>query len=264
MAKKANKVNTDILIYDIEVLSSMSADCGSICCMSYKYLGDKKIHTISIDQYPKTYNTNVFDDSKILPKIREVLDSAAVLVGHNAKVRGNKRWGGFDLKFINTRLILHGLPPITHKSQVDTYSDMARPKLLFRSDKLSELGKSLKAPKHLLEDKNDMQFPQDWNKVIIKVPGAMTKMKKRNKADVLLTEFVYNKLKPVYEAHPNVGLLQGVDKRLFPCPQCGSTAKVHNHKKEVYATTRSIVQRLVCRACNVYFKGPTISNKGKD
>lgn len=243
-------------IFDIEVLSSMAADCGSVCCMSIKELGKRGVKTMSVEDYPATYKRDVFDDSKLVKDIVKELRSYDVLIGHNSK--SSAKWG-FDIKYINTRIIMNGLdiPPLQGITEIDTYHDLAKKHLRFRSNKLSEIGKALGAPKDWVDSKEDMQFPRDWNKYIVKAPGANKKMYKRNQVDVLLTEFVYNKLKKMHTNHPNFGYMVGVHKKEFPCPTCGQLDKVNN-KDKVRLSGKTRYQRLVCRRCSVTFRGPNL------
>lgn len=248
------------VVYDIEVLSSMAADCGSICAFSWKEHGKERVRTLTVKDYPKLYDADIFDDSALVQDIANVLVDYNVLIGHNAK--SSAKWG-FDLKYINTRLILHGLSPIKCIAEVDTLQDMAKKHMKFRSNKLSELAKALGLPEELIDSKNDMDFPRDWNAVIVKKPGAMTKMIKRNKVDVILTEMVYNKLLPICDGHPNIGFIRGYTPAEWPCPTCGECDKINN-KDRVILRNRSAYQRLICRRCNKTYPGPTIWTEWED
>lgn len=227
-----------VMFFDIEVLSSMSADCGSVCSMAYKYLGKKKVHSLAISDY-SNYDDDVFDDTELLKDIHFIISDADVIIGHYSK--------GFDLPFLNTRFILNGLPPITHKPHVDTYFDMAKRKLSFRSRKLKNLAYALKLP----EKKNPMDFPRDWNAVIVKKPGAMRKMVTYNKQDVIVLELVYEKLKAVCVNHPHLGLIAGHNKKENSCPYCASfKTKIQSY----YTTLRGKQCVRHCNECGKNWK----------
>lgn len=248
---------SNVIVYDIEVLSSLAADCGSIVCMSYKTLNKGRVKHLSIADYAKTYRKNVFDDSKLIVDIAKILDRADILIGHNAK--STTKWG-FDLKYINTRLIHHGHAPLKYIAEVDTLHDMSKKHLRLRSNKLIEVAKFLGAPEEWTDDKDDMKFPQDWNKVIIKEPGSMKKMLRRCDVDVLITEFVYNKLKTLVNSHPNIGFQHGLHKDQYPCPLCGKSDMVYK-KDNRYLTHRQSYERLHCKRneCGGHtFKGPSL------
>lgn len=241
-------------VYDIEVLSSMQADCGSVCAFSWKDYDKDIVRTLTVKDYPDTYRRDIFDDSKLIVDIAEVLNEFNILIGHNAK--STAKWG-FDLKYINTRLILHGYAPIREIAEVDTLHDMAKKHLKFRSNSLINLAKALGFPEELVDQKGDMDFPRDWNAVIVKRPGAMAKMIRRNKVDVVLTQMLYDRLLPMTTNHPNIGFMRGYEPKDYPCPTCGACDKVNN-KDRVFLKHRGAVQRLICRRCNKTYKGPSI------
>lgn len=273
-AEKAKPKKAKIATFDIEVLSSMDADCGSVCCVSWKELNKGTVKQLSLEDFPKSYEKNIFDDRALVTAVVKELSKYDVLIGHNIKPSGNKRWGGFDIKYLNTRIAVNSLdlPPLQGMKVIDTYQDIAKRWMKFRSDRLIELGKSLGAPKEWLESKNDMRFPQDWNAYIVKRPGASKKMLLRNKVDVLLTEWVYNRLQKFFPSHPNFGIINGANKLDYPCPSCGHIDKIHHKDKRYQADTSgrlvaqvAVYQRYICRhklpsggICNRVYRGPRI------
>lgn len=234
-----------IMFFDIEVLSSMDADCGSICCFSYKYKGNKNVSTFSISDY-STYEDDIFDDLELCKDIKHVLEEADVIIGHNSK--------GFDLKYINTRLMLHGLHPVMHKAHIDTYHDIARHHLKVRSRKLGTLARTFNLP----VQKGFMDFPKDWNNVIVRKRGAMQKMIKYNKDDVSVLELLYDKICELLPNPPHVGYLMGLDRKELSCLHCGGTNIIGKGRR-----TNSVSQyhRLECKDCGRSFKGPTVGSK---
>lgn len=67
-----------------------------------------------------------WDDSQIIYRLHELLQSADIIAGHNVD--------GFDLKRCNTRFIKHKLPPIVGKRTLDTLK--AAKKVAFESNTL--------------------------------------------------------------------------------------------------------------------------------
>lgn len=234
-----------ILFFDIEVLSSMDADCGSICSISYKYLGGKQVYTFSVSDY-STYEDDIFDDFELCKDIRHILEDADVIIGHNSK--------GFDLKYINTRLLIHGMHPITHKSHIDTYHDIARHYIKVRSRKLGTLARTFDLP----VQKGHMDFPKDWNNVIVRKKGAMAKMLKYNKGDVIVLELLYEKLCELLPNPPHMGLLRGLSKKQISCKFCGSE---HVHGNGYRFATNTVTHRLRCADCGKGFSGPAMDSK---
>jgi len=81
----------------------------SILCVCWRVQGERKVHSLSLTDYPKTYKNDYLDDYELCRDLREVLQDADVLVAHN----GDK----FDLKMFNARLMYHGLEPLSHYIQ---------------------------------------------------------------------------------------------------------------------------------------------------
>lgn len=94
------RINPD----DIEVPSY-------IYCISYRWYGQKKIHTISIRNFP-LFKKDIHSDREVLKAFAKVWAEADIVVGHNIKK--------FDIKKINWRLDKHKLPPYEHKKIYDT------------------------------------------------------------------------------------------------------------------------------------------------
>lgn len=125
------------------------------------------------------------DDSGILRRIWELLDQADVVIGHNSKK--------FDIKKLNARFAIKGMPPPSGFRQIDTLS-MARRHFAFTSNKLQYLSEKLcsskksehrKFPGHLL-----------WKACLSGNRSAWREMEAYNKADVVALEELYKKLVP--------------------------------------------------------------------
>ena len=87
--------------WDIET-SNLDADFGIILCSSIKPLG-KETTTIRLDEGP-TYADAPWDDKWLVKQIRDQLEEYMIVIGWNHV--------SFDLPFINSRLLKHGLKPI--------------------------------------------------------------------------------------------------------------------------------------------------------
>ena len=137
-----------ILIWDIETFPNIMArhslwhqgdpNCilqeKSIICIAYKWLGEKKTHILSILDNPERFKKDIFDDTDILKQMSEVLSDADMLVHHN----GDK----FDLKVLNGRLAMKGIPPAPPVMCYDTLK-VAKRVFKFNSNRLDYLGKAL-------------------------------------------------------------------------------------------------------------------------
>ena len=87
----------------------------SIICICYKWEGDKEVHGLTWDKKQ--------DDKKMLQDFIKIVDSADELVGHN----GDK----FDLAWIRTRCLFHGIQMFPNYVTIDTLK-VARSKFKFK------------------------------------------------------------------------------------------------------------------------------------
>jgi hypothetical protein len=126
------------------------------------------------------------DDKKILTEIHKLLDEADYVCGHNI--------AKFDLKKLNARFILHGLPPVKPFEVIDTLK-IARKHFAFTSNKLEHLARYLKCE---LEKSSHSEFSgmELWTETMKGNKKAFEAMEEYNKTDVKVTEMVFEKLLP--------------------------------------------------------------------
>ncbi len=212
-----NKIKT--LIYDIETSYTIGAVWGLyeqnvayvlqepyMLSFAYKWLGEKKVHVLSLRDFP-LYKKDKKNDKSLVSKLRDLFDEADIIIAHN----GNS----FDQKWAYARFIVHGLTPPSPAKYVDTKL-IAKSKFRFNSNSLNNLGKYLG-----IGCKIDTGGINLWVKCIEQDDQkSWDKMEKYNKQDVVLLEQVYLKMLPYITNHPNVGIIGG-DRSI--CPNCGST-----------------------------------------
>ncbi|MCS6281462.1 MAG: ribonuclease H-like domain-containing protein [Dolichospermum sp.] len=126
------------------------------------------------------------DDKKILTAIHKLLDEADYAAGHNL--------ARFDLKKLNARFILHGLPPVKPFEIIDTLR-IAKKHFAFTSNKLEHLARYLKCE---LEKSEHAEFSgmKLWTETMSGNVKAFDAMKEYNIMDVKVTEMVLEKLLP--------------------------------------------------------------------
>jgi len=202
--------NLKVLVYDIETsynivkswrvgyqLNINPSDIlheRAIICVSYKWVGEDQIYNLTWDKNQC--------DKFLLEQFIEVMNEADLLVAHN----GDR----FDLKWIKTRAIKHGLDMLIDYPQFDTLK-VAKKKFLFNSNKLDYISEFLGFGNKI---KTDMSL---WDKIILhKDNEAMIKMVEYCDMDVELLEKVYNKL--VYWEKPktHLGVIQDKVKQTSP------------------------------------------------
>lgn len=184
------------------------------------------------------------EDSSIVDGIWKLMDEADIIITHN----GIK----FDIKKLNTRFLLCGLPPPSHYLNVDTYKT-AKEVFGFSYNRLDELGK-----KFGIGSKTEMAF-DDWKMCVRGDKKYIVKMLDYCKRDVApLLEDVYLKMLPWIPSHPNLNIFTEHDG--FRCPKCESSDLSWN---TTYKTPQGLWNGFRCNACGAIGRGTTKENKVK-
>ena len=187
----------------------------------------------------KDFKPGSQDDKKVMKVLWKLLDDADIVVAHNGKK--------FDRKKVNTRFMMHGMPPPSPYKMVDTLL-IARAHFAFTSNKLNDLAVFLKLGKKVATGGFEL-----WKACLRGEMRAWHKMIRYCRKDVTLLQKVYLKLRAWDNKHPNVGLF--VDSIDPLCPKCGSKVR-----KEGFAYTNiSKFQRYQCKnkLCNGWSRGRT-------
>lgn len=178
-----------ILFFDIESagVNALKSDLGFVIIFGYKWLGEKKAHslTISAEDLAK------FNDKPLLTKAAKLIEEADLLVGHFASV--------FDKRFLNGRLLIHRLPPLPPTKLRDTCM-IARSAANYSSNRLKHLAKILGLKNQKLE--ND--WPNAWFQVMRGDAGALKGLAKYCEGDVEALEELYLRLQPYDNACPRL------------------------------------------------------------
>ena len=200
----------------------------SVC---YKWLGEKKVHTISLLDDPDRFDKDPHDDRYVAEAFHKVLLECDCVVAHNGD--------NFDMKYLKTRMLFHGLPVLPPINSIDTYK-VAKQQLLFNSNKLDYLGKFLGLGCKKPTSKGL------WMRVLQGSKEAINEMVKYNCQDVVLLEKVFNKLLPYMPNH--------INRELFGktgCPRCGST-KIQS--RGTHKAISRVYQRFQCQKCSSWFR----------
>lgn len=235
-----------ILLYDIESAPNLGWTWGKyeqdvidfraswyILSFAYKWLGEKRIHTVALPDFPN-YKKDKEDDAAVVGALYSLFCEADVLVAHN----GDK----FDQKKVAARAIKHGLGPWTPTKSVDTLK-IARNRFAFTSNKLDDLGAYLGIGRKLPNTGFVL-----WRGCMEGDPKAWATMRRYNTRDVELLEQVYLRLRPWHVSHPR--LTAYTDRPGCPCCQ----------SKEVQARGFNIAvhrrtPRWHCQGCGHWFSG---------
>lgn len=186
------------------------------------------------------------EDRAIVKDIWELLNQADIIVVQNGQA--------FDLRYMNSRFVYYGLPPLKPVEVVDTKRAYKKYLRLpsYSLDNISEY--------YGLGRKKEHEGWPLWKKCILGDPQAIKKMKLYNRHDVVLTKEIYLKIRPLIREHPNLNLILGTELR---CRNCGSK----NLRREGTKHRLSgISQKFACKDCGAWGSVPLDKNeiiKGK-
>lgn len=241
-----------IIVYDLETMPIMSeamkvfiqlsnypgqtikASINSIICVGWKEYASPKTNCLNAWDFPK-WRKNVNDDKDICLAAYEILKGADAVVTHNGK--------RFDQKFLNTRLMINGLPPLPKIPHIDTCSELKRHLMLF-NNKLDTAARFLTNERKMENGGWDL-----WVRVMNREPEAMKKMTKYCKQDVITTEALFRKLKPLINSIPNYNHFSRGIQNI--CPNCGSTRMQRRGYR--YTATKAYA-RYSCFDCGSSFR----------
>jgi hypothetical protein len=200
----------------------------AIICICYKWEEDKETHALTWDKKQ--------GDKKMLQEFVKVLNQADELVGHN----GDK----FDLAYIRTRCLFHGIELQPNFTTIDTLK-IARSKFKFNSNKLDYIARFLGLGKKI---KTDFDL---WKDIALhNDQKALDKMVKYCKMDVILLEQVYNQLKSHTQSKTHYGVIFGGDRG--SCPECGADSE--DLIRHMNRTTASGIKKIIykCKVCHQF------------
>lgn len=197
-------------------------------CWSAKWLFSDEVFSDKLSSKESVEENDV----RIVESLWHLLDEADIVIAHNGD--------SFDVPNMNTRFIVHGLPPTSPYQTIDTKL-VAKKQFGFTHNSLNALAKVLG-----LEPKMDTDFDL-WKRCVAGDDKALNYMEEYNKGDVELLEEVYLKLRPWIRPHPNLGIF--IESSTPVCPNCGSAdIKIVENKYYRTQTSKFPVFRCSCGA----------------
>lgn len=214
---------------------------GYMLTFAVKVYGQSRVKAYSIWDYPRQYAKDRRNDSELVKQLREELCDADLVIGHNIDK--------FDLRTGNTQTLLHDLPPPSPYRTYDTLKELRRIAKM-QSNKLADATEFFGLPSKL--ETGGFKL---WKACMDSDPEtsepAKRKMVRYCKHDVVLTELLYDKLKPWSKSHPNVTIGSG---QSYLCPVCAwPTRRGGTNKAKSWRT-----QRFMCLNpdCAKWSSGP--------
>lgn len=226
-----------ILIWDIEA-SNLNADFGFVFCIGWKWVGEKKTHLIKLRD-SKTFNKDCTNDKEVVEKFGEVMEQADYHVAHYGTF--------FDPQYVNTRRMIHELPPMAPATLVDTWKT-ARKKLKLHSNRLDSIFTALgvEAVKTRLD-------PKYWVRAAAGHIPSLRYIEEHCVKDVDALEKVYLKLQPILMDTPNNA---GINGKMLSCPRCGmESVNGILQKRGLCYSKNGVAQRYQCKGCGGWCTG---------
>jgi len=231
-AKQAQFVpGAKILFFDIES-TGLTADWASVLCISWKWIDEKRVHTVTILDSP-TYATDPTNDKWLLEQFERVYEQADAVVAHFGFI--------FDLRFLNTRRLLYELSPLPKAAFLDTWY-FAKKHLALKSNRLASI-----ADYFGLEEKTPLKG-SIWRAAAAGDRKAHAHIIEHCEQDIRVLEQVYYRLRPIMWNHANMNLAAGAPL-LQPagnCPKCGS---YRLQRRGRYVTRTRVQVRMQCISC---------------
>ena len=198
----------------------------AIICICYKWEDQKEVHSLNWDHKQ--------NDKRMLEAFIKVINQSDEAIGHN----GDK----FDLAWIRTRCLFHGIDMFPRYTTIDTLK-IARQKFRFNSNKLNYIADFLG-----FGQKIKTEFGL-WKRIMFdKCPTAMADMIKYCKKDVILLEKVYTELAKHIESRTHYGVVFGQDRG--SCKECGSDELIKQRKNVLASGLIKITYK--CKTCGKY------------
>lgn len=182
-----------------------------IICVGWKAQGAREVKRLTWDKKQ--------DDRQLLIDLMKDIEDADEVITHFGK--------GFDLPWLRTRILLHGLNPMPLFKIVDT-KEWASKNFYFNSNKLDYIA-SVLGFGH--KTKTEYQW---WVDILMKnCRATLAKMVDYCCRDVRLLEKVWEKLHPHCSGEVHAGVVDG--RARWTCPRTGTT-HVALSKRRVTAT----------------------------
>lgn len=222
----------NVVVFDIEACTwNFKADKGFLLCVGYKYLGDRGT-TVLTRKFP----SDPFDDKALCADMYEVLSQAEGFITHNGK--------RFDVPFLNTRLLLNGLPLLPAQTRhFDTCETIFKKLKMGASLKNSIEAFGLDAEKTPLDLKGSLRAVYGDKKEYKWIVDHCKK-------DVEATEKLYDRLKAVGAPGWSMAALQD---RPSACPVCGERGSLRRRGWNIAITRKA--PRFQCTKCGGWSAG---------
>lgn len=216
------------IIWDLETFGfDFKADKGFILCGSWKVQGEKTVYT----EVRENLGRQMWNDKDVCRKLHNVLSTADRWITHNGK--------RFDARFLNVRLLKHGLPllPPMGRRHVDT-CELTWKNLAMRASlkNISEF--------FTLKNKKTPVDLQTWTKAAAGDVKSLKEVVTHCESDVLMLEEYADIILPIQNMTEN--------------PQFHSCSPKYTESRGYRVADKLTYRRLYCSKCKSWFKGSLV------
>lgn len=232
-----------IIAWDLET-TDLNANIGHVLCVGWKVIGQKKVNLVKIDEF-QLFDSDPTDDYAVVKEAGEVLRNADGFI----------TWygGGFDIPFLNSRLLYHNLPPLppmTSSTHIDGWR-IARYKLKLNSNRLATVSTFFG-----VEEKTVISW-RKWERAAAGHRPSLRYVFDHCRQDIIVLEQVYEKIKILWPQHMNVNV---ITDRKNACPSCGKKNNFRKGGRNIAAVGWS--QRYQCKSCGKWSCGTRQTTRG--
>lgn len=160
-----------LLFYDIET-TGFQGDYGTLLVASSKFYNSKPESIVT---------TRVGNDRVAVREMKERMETADCWVSYYGK--------GFDIKFLNTRLLKHGLEPVKKRPHLDLYWTF-KSQLATNRKSLAHMLDWLEVPERKMSVSAD-----DWATAAAEWPKKQKVLRKRCESDCTTLQELYERCK---------------------------------------------------------------------
>lgn len=168
-------------VFDIET-SYLDANAGWMVAGVIQPIGTDKQRVFRIDRYP-IYKNDRSDDRMLVKDFCNALREYDILVSYFGAPRGYRR--GFDVAFLQTRLVIHGLNELEQMFHLDCF-EIIRSKFKLHRNSLKVAGKTFNLP--TLKEDLDLRV---FNRAACGHIKSLNLVDSRCRSDVRLTKELY-------------------------------------------------------------------------
>lgn len=222
-------------LYDQNIRLDQIKEDWTILSWGAKWFGEPESKAIYMDNRK---SKDVKDDKKLVAALISLLEEADICITHN----GDK----FDIKRVNTRAALNGLPPYNHPKSQDTLKETKKV-FSFTSNSLEYLSNNINTKYKKLKHE---EYPglSLWKEVLKGNNHAWDVMKKYCLHDVFATEEYFQKIQGWIKTQNMANYFDDLIVRCF----CGSK----NLSKDGFVYTgEGKFQGYICKDCKKRPKG---------